>query len=221
MIFTVWWNWTESWSTPPWHTSSTTFAAGAGPGSLPPPTLSISTGTYLLCYTLPQVLCKQWGLLLPYWYSFGGLVVTLLVTSHLLLRRGIFYKLIYISFCTAFVQIFKMVCLPLYEQETAMPRPVYAVWDVATNALLLVTLLVLFWLFVRFPIVSTLHLPPYQCFPPCTFPSACCWDLCSSTRCRGCPGTCCPSAAASFSPICRWPTTTFFSSPTAMRNSTA
>ncbi len=130
----------------------------------------LSTGAYLLCYTLPQVLCKQRGLLLPYWYNFGGLVVTLLVTSHLLLRRGIFYKLIYISFCTAFVQIFKMVCLPLYEQETAMPRPVYAAWDVATNALLLATLLLLFWLFVRFPIVSTLHLPPYQMLPALYFP---------------------------------------------------
>lgn len=132
----------------------------------------ISTGSYLLCYTLPQVLCKSQGMQLPYWCSFSILLLTLTITAHLLLRHGIVYKLIYISFCIAFVQIFKMVCQPLYESESSMPRPVYAAWDVATNCLLLLTLLMLYWLFVRFPIVTTLHLPRKQLIPALYFPSS-------------------------------------------------
>lgn len=129
-----------------------------------------AAGSYMLLYTFPLLLCTQHGMRLPYFYSFGIELLALTVTAHFMLQRGIAYKLVYISFCMAFVQIYKMVCIPLYERESTMPRSTYSIWDVVTNTGLLVALLLLYWLFCRFPLTTTLHLPTRQMLPALYFP---------------------------------------------------
>ena len=131
---------------------------------------TVVAGSYILLYILPQIISTQHGTRLPYFYSFGVELLVLSTTAHFLLRRGIAYKLVYITFCTSFVQIYKMVCMPLYEREYTIPRFTYSVWDVATNTGLLAALLLLYWLFRRFPLATTLHLPTFQLLPALYFP---------------------------------------------------
>lgn len=84
----------------------------------------------------------------PYWYGFLCTGVSALVFSHFFLRGSPVTKLSYILFYLAFVQLYKVVCVPLYSAEATMAPSLYRRLDMTTLGLLYV-LLALFYILCR------------------------------------------------------------------------
>lgn len=76
----------------------------------------------------------------PYWYGFLCTAIAALALSQLCLRGGFGAKLSYVMFYLSFVQLFKVICGPLYSAEDTMPPALYCALDAATSALLYVLL---------------------------------------------------------------------------------
>lgn len=129
----------------------------------------LSTAVYYLSTILPS-----FPSLTPtnqvYWYYFTCNILVQLAAAQLLLQKNFLYKLIYIVFYVSFVQLYKMVCEPLYEQEFLLPSRTYACLDVASELLLCCMLVLLLVLFHRAPLDTSLHFSPRQLFVSLYFP---------------------------------------------------
>ena len=106
----------------------------------------------------------------PYWYYFLCNILVQLVLAHFLLRKAFLFKLIYIVFYVSFVQLFKMVCEPLYERESVLPARLYATLDICSELILCVLLVLLILLFRKFPLDTSLRFAPSQLFIALYFP---------------------------------------------------
>ena len=87
---------------------------------------------------------------LHYLYFFFCQVALSLFWSCLLLRGGVFPKLMYILILVAFMQLYRGVCAPLYDMEGTMEPALYASLDLVTAAGLYACLIGLSLLFKRY-----------------------------------------------------------------------
>lgn len=126
----------------------------------------LSTLSYLVCYSvalpwqkMPSTSALS-GPSIPYWYYFLCTFGAALLWAHLVLKSTFLSKLTYSLFFVAFVNLFKMVCAPLYRQESVMEPVVYALWDIGTAMILYLCLYGLTVVFRRFSINGTVKVFP-------------------------------------------------------------
>lgn len=126
----------------------------------------LGTATYVALYMIPILFQRMPstsalnGPGVPYWYYFLCTFSISLIWAHCVLKSSFVSKLIYSLFFVAFVNLYKMVCGPLYSQEATMPREQYAVWDLLTAFILYILLFLLTVVFRKFTIN-----PSVQVFP--------------------------------------------------------
>ncbi len=96
---------------------------------------------------------------IPYWVSSIESIGIQLLFAYLLLRESISYKLVYILYFIAFLQLFKVVCAPLYTAEASMSPRLYQVFDLLTIGLLLAFLILLTYMFRKFKFYIAVKLP--------------------------------------------------------------
>lgn len=130
---------------------------------------ALSAAGYYLSILLPS-LPSPVPTIHIYWYYFICNILVELVMAHLLLQKGLLFKLIYIAFYVSFVQLYKMVCQPLYEQEFTLPARVYASLDVLSELILCLLLVLLLLLFRHAPLDTSLRFSPRQLFVSLYFP---------------------------------------------------
>lgn len=88
----------------------------------------------------------------PYWVYFIVNLCIPLISSHLFLDGLIYEKFTYILFYISFIQLYKMVCSPLYELEGIIPDVRYESLDLATNFLLAVIMAFIGYFFIKYPL---------------------------------------------------------------------
>ncbi|WP_099469402.1 sensor histidine kinase [Konateibacter massiliensis] len=136
----------------------------------------LSTLTYALCYTPVQQLHLipftpvVYGQLSPYWYYFFCTIVISLLWAHFLLQTSFVSKFTYVLFFMAFIQLYKIVCQPLYLQEGRMDANLYCLLDLLTSFFLYLLLFLLALLFKRLKLSSTIRLLPRRSFFALYFP---------------------------------------------------
>lgn len=129
----------------------------------------LSTAVYYLATLVPS-LPSPVPTAHIYWYYFICNILVQLALARLLLQKGWLFKLIYIAFFVSFVQLYKMVCQPLYEQEFTLPTLVYARLDVLSELALCLMLVLLMLLFRRSPLDTSLRFSARQLFVSLYFP---------------------------------------------------
>lgn len=134
----------------------------------------LSTVVYFAMMNLPSLpvyaLPSTTPYVQPYWYYFLCNILVGLVLAHFLLDKAFLFKLIYIVFYVSFVQLYKMVCEPLYEREFLIPERLYAALDICSELILCVLLVLLILLFRKFPLDTSLRFAPSQLFIALYFP---------------------------------------------------
>lgn len=108
----------------------------------------------------------------PYWYYFLCTVLISLLWAHFQLKAPLLSKLIYILFFVALVQLYKIVCLPLYQLEGIMPKEQYAALDLLTACIMYTMFFLLACLFKRYKISATVHLSTSATFFMLYFPAS-------------------------------------------------
>ncbi len=118
------------------------------------------TALYLGVPMLMQVVLSIPRRVPPYWYFFLCMVVTAVIMGRLFLKSSFFHQFLYTLFFVALVQLFKIVCSPLYLQEPTMPRVLYAFFDILTTLIQYGTLFLLFRFFQRFQLNPSIQVLP-------------------------------------------------------------
>ncbi len=106
----------------------------------------------------------------PYWFYFLSTIVIESIWAFFCLKNSLTYKLIYISFYMSFIQLYKLVCSPLYVNEIYMQPDVYRFWDLLTTFLLFVLLFFFSVLFRKIKLTSTLQIAPKKYYLATFFP---------------------------------------------------
>ena len=96
---------------------------------------------------------------LAYWVTYVESIGIQILFAHLLLKESIFYKLVYTLYFVAFLQLFKVVCSPIYLAETHINPKLYQILDLFTMAILLILLILLTYMFRKFKFYITVKLP--------------------------------------------------------------
>lgn len=96
---------------------------------------------------------------MPYWVTYIESISLQLLFAHLLLKESAFYKWVYSLYFIAFLQLFKVVCSPIYLAEPHMNPLLYQVLDLLTIALLFIFLILLAYMFRRFKLYIVVKLP--------------------------------------------------------------
>lgn len=96
---------------------------------------------------------------IPYWVTYIESISIQLLFAHLLLKESTFYKWVYSLYFIAFLQLFKVVCSPIYIAETHMSPLLYQVLDLLTIALLFIFLILLAYMFQKFKLYIVVKLP--------------------------------------------------------------
>ena len=96
---------------------------------------------------------------IAYWVIYVESISIQVLFANLLLKESIFYKLVYTLYFVAFLQLFKVVCSPIYLAEAHMNLKLYQTLDVLTMILLLIFLIGLSYLFKKFKLYITVKLP--------------------------------------------------------------
>ncbi len=91
----------------------------------------------------------------PYWMYFVINMGIPLISSHLFLEGIIYEKFTYILFYVSFIQLYKMVCSPLYALEGIITGVLYRRLDVTTNLILILLMLLIAFFFVKYPLKLT------------------------------------------------------------------
>lgn len=107
---------------------------------------SIYYGTYLLPFA---------GRPHPYWMYFVINMGIPLISSYLFLDGIIYEKFTYILFFVSFIQLYKMVCSPLYALEGIISDAFYKSLDIITNLILIGLMLLIAHFFVKYPLKLT------------------------------------------------------------------
>lgn len=76
----------------------------------------------------------------PYWFYFLKAIPVAVLCAQLFLTGTFFSKLVYILYFMSFVQLYKMVCSPLYVQEFTMASTRYHALDLTTAIILYILL---------------------------------------------------------------------------------
>ena len=87
-----------------------------------------------------------------YWVYFVINLCIPLISSHLFLDGIIYEKFTYILFYISFIQLYKMVCSPLYALEGMIPDVRYEGLDLATNLILAILMALIGYFFYKFPL---------------------------------------------------------------------
>lgn len=109
---------------------------------------------------------------IPYWVTYIESIGIQLLFAHLLLKGSIFYKLIYILYFIAFLQLFKVICSPIYLAEANMNSLLYQVLDLFTIGLLLTFLILLTCMFRKFKFYIAVKLPFWGILSALYFPAS-------------------------------------------------
>jgi signal transduction histidine kinase len=107
---------------------------------------AIYYGTYLLPFS---------GHPHPYWMYFVICMGIPLISSHFFLDGIIYEKFTYILFYVSFIQLYKMVCSPLYSLEGIISDTLYQSLDITTNLILILLMLLIAYFFVHYPLKLT------------------------------------------------------------------
>lgn len=96
----------------------------------------------------------------PYWICIFSLGLSLLLCSRLFLQTSLLYRGTYILFSLTFIQLYKIVCSPLYELEFSMDARTYALIDFFTGLLFYALLILLCALFQKVRLNKKLSFVP-------------------------------------------------------------
>ena len=108
----------------------------------------------------------------PYWYYFLCTVSISLAWAHFRLKAPLLSKLVYILFFVALVQLYKVVCFPLYQLEGFMPKEKYAALDLLTAGAMYAMFFMLAYLFTRYKLDPTVRLPTRTALLMLYFPAS-------------------------------------------------
>ncbi len=138
--------------------------------------ITISTTVYILLYSvILRIFSFKFATLLantnlPYWVGFVNTMFVQFAFCRLLLKGNFSIHLFYISFFVAFIQLIKVACLPLYENENAMSPSLYMKLDIFCIVFLLVLLFLLCKMFQRHRIDLLNNVPLQGIFAALYFP---------------------------------------------------
>ncbi len=96
----------------------------------------------------------------PYWVCIFSLGLSLFLCSYLFLQTSLLYRGTYILFSLTFIQLYKIVCSPLYELEFSMDTHTYARIDFFTGLLFYALLVLLCALFQKVRLTKKLSVVP-------------------------------------------------------------
>lgn len=101
------------------------------------------------------------GQTVPYWFYYLCTIFFAVLFAQLLLKGNLFQKLTYTLYYVSLVLLYKLLWMPLYQQESVLPHETYRFYDLLSAAILLMLLLLLSVLFRWVGIRMTLRrLPP-------------------------------------------------------------
>lgn len=96
----------------------------------------------------------------PYWIFIFVLAISLLLSSCLFLAAPFLYRTVYILFLLTFIQLYKIVCSPLYELEHILDSRAYAATDLGTGLFFYVLLILFGILFGRVRLSQKISIVP-------------------------------------------------------------
>ena len=105
--------------------------------------IAVYYGTYLLPFSSHPH---------HYWVYFVVNMCIPLISSHLFLDGSIYEKFTYILFYVSFIQLYKMVCSPLYSLEGIISDTLYRSFDIATNLILILLMFLIAYFFIKHPL---------------------------------------------------------------------
>ena len=92
----------------------------------------------------------------PYWLYFLCVVFLSIMCAHISLAGTLFSKLVYVLYFMTFIQLYKMICSPLYLQAEIMNPLFYKILDFTTGVLLYILLFLLSKLFRKIKLSTPL-----------------------------------------------------------------
>lgn len=112
----------------------------------------VTMGVFLILKYIPYVL-PFWDYDRPYWYFYVISLPLALLFSHICLEGNFLSKTVYISFFTAFIQLAKMACSPIYRNESIIPAAEYQIIDIIFFIILVGLLILLASTFINWPLL--------------------------------------------------------------------
>lgn len=96
----------------------------------------------------------------PYWLYFLCVIFLSIMCAHISLAGTLFSKLVYVLYFMTFIQLYKMICSPLYLQAEIMNPLFYKILDFTTGVLLYILLFLLSKLFRKINLSTPFSLSP-------------------------------------------------------------
>lgn len=112
----------------------------------------VTMSVFLTLKYIPYIL-PFWDYNRPYWYFYIVSLPLALLFSHICLEGNFLSKTVYISFFTAFIQLAKMACSPIYRNEKIIPATEYQIIDIIFFIILVGLLILLASTFINYPLI--------------------------------------------------------------------
>ncbi len=126
--------------------------------------VGITVLSYLVIFTMGTVILPEEYMtilmthVMPYWFHFLLLIGLEFLLSGLLLANSFFIKSLYTLFLAAFINLYKVVCSPVYQLESQVEPRVYQILDVISMLVGILLLILLIMLFKKLRIETTINI---------------------------------------------------------------